>query len=484
MSILLPSDQVLNSMVGPWGTVVSQSPAINPKKAKTFTHAIGDWLTAGTWMPPVSLVNMYQLIAQLGDPATFPSYDEVAMDLAERVALEIEPTQWLVTPTDYTEVATGIKTNSTTPINDAWIKAAPGDLIRLAPGSYDHFTLKKGSRTAGSEWVKIVGDLGGGSTILLNPVGGSDSLFLEGRLNDLRLDLVRIQGDDRSALKTSNSSPPLSATGGARNVVIRGCELAGLFDPTTKVIDNSKWGMHHYETADWSLIESTIRGITQEHCTYWHNPVGDHLFRNCTFMHAGRTAIQMIARTGEGPVGSGNVLIDRCYVEDVCLESGGGGSAFTFRGGMPTSSVTIQDTVVRLGCNAALDPSYGANITGALVVDEEPNSGGSGITVYPGGTGEVHLNNFDSEVGLYYVGSGSAPRPNIRVLVAGLLEINSLRAIQHPGANQTALEIGSNVGTTKIHSSGTYNVVGKVRYHGVLYTDWATFLTNHPEVLV
>ena len=43
----------------------------------------------------------------------------------------------------------------------------------------------------------------------------------------------------------------------------------------------------------------------------------------------GRTAFQMVARTGEGADGRGKVVLRNLEIEDVCLEQGGGGSALT-----------------------------------------------------------------------------------------------------------------------------------------------------------
>jgi hypothetical protein len=187
-----------------------------------------------------------------------------------------------------------------------------------------------------------------------------------------------------------------------------------------------------YQLDNFLYQGGEVVGIGKEHCFYHHNPNAltprspAIVHRNVTMKWAGRTAIQVVSRVHEGPGGQGNVLIENCRIEDVCLEDQGGGSALTFRGNLD-GTVLIRQTRVHLGGNPRLHPSVGRNITGALVMDCGSGTGGRG-------TRDLFIDGCHFEVGPHYVGKGSARRPNLQISDVGKVILKETTVRNHPGA--------------------------------------------------
>lgn len=363
-------------------------------------------------------------------------------------------------------------------IQNAWKSSSPGGIL-VADSDVGRLTLARTSRAKGSPQVTL--DFTG-RTISREPeVGSSDTLLLRSGLRDLHVKGGTWLASSRAGIKTEGP-------GGARDVWLEGMRVTGLWDAVennAKDILPVKWLAHHYYTGSW--IESNMRydGCSDEHARYLHNILGNHYFFGTYVNWCGRTALQVVGRKQENgvdqPVPHGDITLDSEYVEDVCLEQNGGGSAYSFDGGMPDSVITMKKITGRLGCNADLNPALRGRATGMLMMRSGPaSSPGSGDEAYPGGTKELRCTDNDFEVGTVYPGQGSAKRPCVRVGACGLFTWTDGRIVVPKG--EVALEIFASCNT--FLWSGSPEVVGKVNYKGEAFDDWDEFVNAHPECKV
>jgi len=131
------------------------------------------------------------------------------------------------------------------------------------------------------------------------------------------------------------------------------CEIDGEFSMFTNMGKTNKWGHRSYmvgrsSRGDYGLkfVGCNFHGISEEHCIYTQLILGTLpdgtpdedakavLIKDCTFMHAGRTACQFTARIGgtDEDHSYGYVRVENNWVEDVCVQDQGGGSAFSNNG--------------------------------------------------------------------------------------------------------------------------------------------------------
>lgn len=362
-----------------------------------------------------------------------------------------------------------------TQLQNAWLNAQPGETIELDQ-DIGRVTLKKSKRAKGSPQVTIKLN---GKVISRDPeVGSSDTLLLKSGVRDLIID-----GQGALLLAASRSGIKTEGPGGARKVWLKDMTVNGGWNVTgnSKPPPN-KWLAHHYLTGSWIESGMVYTGCADEHARYFHNIQGNQFFSGNLISWCGRTALQIVNRVKEVdtmmPQGYGDVTVENEEVVDVCLEQGGGGSAYTFRGGMPSSTITMKRVSVRLGCDAALHKDLQGRATGALLMDSGPESNpGAGDMAWPGGTAALRCYDQDYEVGTVYPGVGSAKRPCVKVGAVKLFTWTDGR-IKVP-AGETALEIQHSCET--FMWSGKPEVVGKVRYKGQLYDEWDDFTSAHPE---
>jgi len=306
-------------------------------------------------------------------------------------------------------------------LRDVYQKASGGDSIELT-GNVAHALLERQGKNNGTP-LRIQGP----ATIRMNPTGGSDTLHF-GRAGFTTLLNLTIEPDDRAAVMFNTDTR-------YRSIHFLDCKI-GLasgrgWNAETNTGFRGKWGVLSYELDDFRFVGGEVVGIGKEHCFYHHNPSAESaeqtaiLIQNATLRWARRTAVQVVARGHEGRPGQGNVIIDGCQIEDVCLEDGGGGSALTFRGNL-NGTVYVKDTSVRLGANPRLHPRVGRNITGALVMDV-----GTGARR---GTKALIVENCDFQVGPHFVGTGSARRNNVDVSQVRHFELTGTRIYNHPGS--------------------------------------------------
>lgn len=365
-------------------------------------------------------------------------------------------------------------------------RAAPGDELDLAAGDYRRQTLKPSRRPKLSDPVIIRGVPFNGITRILrdDTVGSTDALILKSGVRDLLLMDLELEVDDRAALKTEGP-------GGARHVELRGVRMvgrgAGPSDPTWT--DVGKWGAHHYAVGNWTEGECTVDRVFQEHAAYHHQLAGNLTLANGLTSYCGRTRLQIVNRMAESGVptsgpGRGDVLVQDDDVIDVCLEQGGGGSAYTFRGGMPDSTIVLRRCSVRLGCDAQLAAPFRDNITGALLMDSSPESKpGAGDAAWPGGTDELQIVDCDLEAGTIYPGKGSAFRPLVSIDAVNRCILDGGRFVRRGGRGQVPIALEFKAGCRElIVVRPPTEVVGEIRYRGARYSTWSLFAAAHPEV--
>lgn len=361
----------------------------------------------------------------------------------------------------------------------------PGSVAVLAPGLYQDFritrtfdcdpwprdengNLKLGLKNAdkiqpsqitfGMDPMSyLVAEVPGTVIIQPNPVGGSSTHYLEWG-GAITYEGIVFRGDDLAAFMTENMKQDHEWQE-KRDVRLINCRIDGGWNAITGAMKygQTKWGMLTYGLGLSSLndagfmwirtqdvYEWDAEGIWDEHIAYHHNVralTPDHvamLIQGIRARWAGRTFFQLVNRLEEMsdavqvppglPMrGQGRVIIRDCYVEDVCLQQGGGGSAITIAGNHD-GVIEITDTTVMLGCNPELAIRT-ENITGALVVYS-----GGGADGQP--TREVIVKGCKFHVGKVFKGEGSARRGNIQVSDCGTFRLIDTEVWNYEGTRE------------------------------------------------
>jgi len=382
---------------------------------------------------------------------------------------------WIVTPSGFQKADQSTPfQGSGDPIGAATLAACDGDSFQLVAGAFPPIKAS----LAGRRDLKFCGWRGPGGELATSilpdvGVGSTDNVFLERDTGGIVLEALQIPLDDRAGIKTSSGV-------GRPNALID-CFLYGPgspHDPLWKA--NTKWGVHGYDTAGWTELRVWKWSIYGEHGDYLHNIQGNHAFSGGGAAMLGGCDIFIANRMNEGAVGKGDITIEDRYTEDVCV--GQGGSGLSFRGGMPTSKIHIKRWKLRLGCKATLAAPFNDNICGGLVVDSaDETTPGRGDAAWPGGTGELVLDNCDLEVGTIYVGRTGMIRPVVSVASLGSFVWlgGRMKVRRAAGAYPIGLNIEDTVGRVAIGDKPEWD--GWVQYHGTRYQTLDAFLSAHPE---
>jgi len=229
------------------------------------------------------------------------------------------------------------------PIAEALAKAQPGSVISLDPGDYPSFTI--GFRSNSPANATISGQPGNPIVIVGSAPG------------------VRIVGNEGDTIAIDQAVPNgwitfknLTIVPGKRAGVMfyqrkdgrlhqgytfEDCHILGAYDYATGQGKHTKWGVWGQGLADFRFAgvdaPARIENISEEHAFYLQNVQGAITIENVQARDIGRTFCQFTARANEGPVGTGDVIVRNCVVEDACIaqEDGfKGGSAFTICGRM------------------------------------------------------------------------------------------------------------------------------------------------------
>ena len=351
--------------------------------------------------------------------------------------------------------------------------AAPGDALLLSPGSYKWISQANGKIFSPALTVAALGK----ATIQQNPnVGSTDAaIFGPGEGGFVFQDLD-FQADDRAGIKTTSGVGP--------GFTFSRCSVRGQGSPYDLTwTDVSTWGVHAYDTADFHMVDCDISSIFNQQARYLHNLKGDHSFERCQIRWCGRSAIQVVNRQSEGAIGTGNITFLNERAFDTCLEDGGGGSMYTFRGGMPNSKIALIGCYARLGCDPLM-AYHKDQVTGFTVVD-------SGDGAYPGGTKEFGLINCDMEVGTLWGSGNNARRTGHQFSSLGKLIIQNCRLVQGVNASPMLLDISpaGKPPVGKVQIIGQNTLIGKIRYQfglpgGGEYQNAAELQAAHPELFV
>ena len=173
-----------------------------------------------------------------------------------------------------------------------------------------------------------------------------------------------------------------------------------------------------------------------------------------TFGPAARTAIQFASRESEGPNGCGGILLEDLTIRDVGLEQGGGGSALTFAGNHD-GRVVIRRVDCWLGSGAIQTDS----VTGGFVCYAGKGSGGRP-------TRSITIEDSVFRVGPL-TGRAAARRPNLQIGDVRRFTLRDTKVYQAAGARE-AIAVQSGVGTLTL---GANDVRGDVRFGGQVWRD-------------
>jgi hypothetical protein len=279
------------------------------------------------------------------------------------------------------------------PIAEALGEATPGATVWLEPGDYPAFTI--GFQSNSSANAKTEGGQPGFPIVVQGTGPG-----------------VRILGGEGDAIAIDQKAPVawitfrnLTILPGRRSGVIfyqRGdgrlhegfhfedVHILGQFDHSSGEGKRTKWGVWGQNLADFRFAgvsePARIENISEEHAFYLQNSQGPIVIENVHARDLGRTFLQLTARPQNGAVGSGDVTVRECVVEDACIARADGykgGSAFTIAGRM-TGLLLFERNVYRAGFRIERLPltlpaqPYG---TGAFTVWEDGLAGPNGTLV-------------------------------------------------------------------------------------------------------
>lgn len=381
---------------------------------------------------------------------------------------------WLVTPTTFCKQGASLACADPTPdpIGDCIRAAEDGDSIQLAPGDFPRARGPWG----GKQSIHLCGwdrKLGISTIKRDDNVGSSDSFILGARDAGFVLESLNIEADDRAGVKTTSGVGKKHALIDV-NIFGRGSPI----DPAWT--DTSKWGVHTYDVAGWNEIRCWKWGIYGEHGDYHHNQQGVINYSGGGAGFLGGCDLMNASRMNEGDVGRGDTNVFDRYIEDVCV--GQGGSALTFRGGVPGGKINLTRVTARLGCNKRLAAPFNQNICGVFSSDSaDETRPGANDAAWPGTYAEVNFSGIDFEVGTVYPGRTGMIRP---VVVPGNCDLftmhdSRIRVTRAPGAYPIGLSIPETC--KKVQIWGRNEIDCWVEFHGARYTSWNLFVTAHPE---
>jgi len=377
---------------------------------------------------------------------------------------------FLVSPSGYRNSA-GEWVAAADPIGSAIRSSPDGCLLDLIPGG---FPRAKGPFGARDIRVRGWDHTFGVSTILRDDtVGSSDNFIMGDGDTNFVLERLNIELDDRAGVKTTSSVGPKIAL---IDVMMYG--KGSPHDPLWK--DSAKWGCHTYNVASWNEIRVAKWSIYGEHGAYVHNQQGAVNYESGGAGYLGGCDIFHASRMNEGPVGKGDVVIHGRVTREVCVVQGG--SAFTFRGGVPDGKVTIANSVGRLGCDPNLAAPFNENICGMLSVDAaDETAPGKGDAAWPGKYREIALQGCDWTVGTIWPGRTGMIRPVATIGNARLFTMHNthIKVSRAPGAYPIGLAIKEDC--DEVHITGDSYVDGWVDFKGDKFHSWETFKMTHPE---
>jgi hypothetical protein len=285
--------------------------------------------------------------------------------------------------------------------------AKTGDIVPVLPGIYKPFSFDDDWGVSGQ--LSVLGVHPDHVPVISkNPVSGSNTISVrDQRSVELQNMIVEI-GDHAAGIMTYTRQQK-------DELRVRKLLLDGFWNGDLNIGNKkAKWGVRSNHTRIVDMKNVVGQNIYKEHFAYIgvnelmpsrivHKIVMD----KCTGRRTGRTFLQAVSYEGEGPSPKKlEVAVTDCLAIDNCLTTGGGGSAFTFRGGFEDAEIYMDRITSYQGCDPGLHPTPGQNITGHLVLDRGPNTNN-----HPYSANKFILSNYHFETGSVYPGLGSARRP-------------------------------------------------------------------------
>ncbi len=287
---------------------------------------------------------------------------------------------WIVTPSTYCEVQPNgacVPTASSSPINEAYQQATAGDLIVVEDGLYQPVTLTKPegchSETGPMIWIKArhhghdyasQGSAAWPAVIQRHIGSGSDTLLLKERTCWTAVVGLWVQASDRSGVfffKFYEDDVPYDHTWFLDTVI------DGEWDRYTGTGFKAKWGVLAHGLEHFRWIGGAVVRINHEHAFYLHNTTAEMEMWNVLARHNGRTALQMVARSNEGPMGTGDVrLMNVKAVDNGLADNCKGASAYSFHG-RNDHHILLDHAKYEAGFDEALNAATGCDGTGAVV---------------------------------------------------------------------------------------------------------------------
>lgn len=278
------------------------------------------------------------------------------------------------------------------PIAEALAKAQPGTTVWLDPGDYPAFTI--GFRSNSPANATVSGAPGNPITVAGNAPGvrivgfEGDTIAIDQAVPNgwfTFKNLTIVPGQRAGVMFYQRKDGKLH-----QGYTFEDCHILGAFDYKSGKGKRTKWGVWGQGLADFRFAgvdaPARIENISEEHAFYLQNVQGAITIENVQARDIGRTFCQFTARSSEGPVGQGDVIVRNCVVEDACIaqEDGfKGGSAFTICGRMECTFL-FEKNVYKAGFRPErlnlTTPGlpYG---TGAFMAWEEGKAGPNGTLI-------------------------------------------------------------------------------------------------------
>ena len=228
------------------------------------------------------------------------------------------------------------------PIAEALTKAKPGQTIWLDPGVYPAFTIGLSSNspanapTSGGTPEQPIVIQGKGPGVRIVGADG-DAIGIDQRIANGWItfrNLTIVPGKRSGVLFYQRTDGKLH-----RGYAFEDVHILGEFSFDTNQGKRTKWGVWGQALADFRFVgvsaPARIENLSEEHAFYLQNCQGSITIENVHAKDLGRTFCQFTNRTGDGAVGTGDVIVRNCVVEDACIAQGDGfkgGSAFTIAG--------------------------------------------------------------------------------------------------------------------------------------------------------
>lgn len=370
----------------------------------------------------------------------------------------------------------------------------PSASVVLSPGPYKHFRVTHDYPDPG-KWIHIRSDGSARPWVEGNPVGGSQTMYLEWGARHI-FSGIDFHHDDQAILLTENPFSDRWGEGnphpGFEDIHFANCNVLGSFDFTTMVGPSVKWGFRAYglgrstqnDMPGFSFVRGRVTGIKKEHAFYFSTQQGDIVFDRVFIQGCGRTGFQFTARNSEGGTSHGNTYIRDCIVRDTCLEAQGGGSAITIKGNH-RGTFFLDNVNVEQGGNPMIHPEVQKNITGCLVAHKGGDAEGPKPDLLIG-------RNSRFVMGKHFKGEGSARRPCVDLSNLRRLKVSKTKITAFPGAREALVLDADTIdhidmdnsndvlGTVVIKKDGVAHVFKDPQFRGDGYIAAMNFLYSNP----